>query len=239
MITCVNPFLFGGGGGGSSLLTDLAAAWSLNSTLNDESGNGRTLTDGNANLGYATGLVYSNAGDFVRANSVYATQSNSALYPASGDYTIETWVRLTDNSGASDLLSIFCNGAGGGSDGLWFWCRQSDFLIQAQYELSGTQRNITVFPSGFTHSTWFQFIWELDRAGNSQVWMDNVSVGSISISAQSGNMTPAFPVNLGRYGSGAHYLHGRQGPTRIWKRILTSGEKTSLYNSGAGLVYPF
>lgn len=227
--------------GGSSLLTGLVAAWSLNSVLTDESGNGRTLTDGNANLGFASGLVHANAGNFIRANNVYAYHNHNSLHPGVGDYTVETWIKLTNNSGSGDLLTIFASGAGSGgaNPGLWLWCRQSDFLVQAQFELEGVQRSITAFPSGFTHSTWVQFVYELDRDGNAQLFYNNVSQGTVNIAGEDSSMLPAYPFTLGRYVGDVHYMNGIIGPCRIWNRLLTALERSTLYNAGAGEAYPF
>jgi len=44
---------------------------------------------------------------------------------------------------------------------------------------------------------------------------------------------------LGYEGVAENYFAGRLNSISIWKRLLTLAERNSLYNSGAGLAYPF
>lgn len=43
----------------------------------------------------------------------------------------------------------------------------------------------------------------------------------------------------GAFEGANRHMNGDIDEIGIWSRIITSGEVTSLYNSGAGLAYPF
>ena len=88
--------------------------------------------------------------------------------------------------------------------------------------------------------TWYFVMMWHDSVGDTI----NVSVnnGTADSTGWSGGVRDETSnLNIGRLtdSTTTALLGGRLDSISIWKRLLTSGEKASLYNSGAGLDYPF
>jgi hypothetical protein len=92
--------------------------------------------------------------------------------------------------------------------------------------------------AGISANTWYFFVAWHDAAANTI----NLSVNdnaAASAAHSTGVHSGTAALNLGRNEEGLTYLDGRLDSISIWKRLLTSTERTQLYNSGNGLDYPF
>jgi hypothetical protein len=89
-------------------------------------------------------------------------------------------------------------------------------------------------------ATWYQIICWHDAAAN-QIGI-SVNDGSANTASHTtGVFDSTAPFRIGAQGGGApstgSYWDGLLSKCRFWKRVLTSGERTQLYNAGAGLAY--
>jgi hypothetical protein len=217
----------------SPLLDNLVAHWQLeeaSSTRFDSHGSNH-LTDNNT-VGQAAGKL-GNAASFVASNEEsLSIADNAALSMADIDFTIAGWVYF-------DMLD-FC-----GVAGKWEAGPQLEYLVyydgsNLRFCVSANGSTPTSIANSQTISatTWYFFVGWHDSVANTI----NISVNNntpASLSHSTGVFDGTAPFELGRNDEGASWLNGRLDSVSIWKRVLTSAERTQLYNSGNGLDYPF
>jgi hypothetical protein len=224
-------------GGSSSLLTSLVAYWKLDEasgTRNDSVG-ANHLTDNNTVMS-TTGKV-GDAADLVRANSEsLSIADNAALSVGDIDFTVGAWVKFNLNGASFPSTFHLVSKTGGSADEYWL---ESDgynfrFRVYAGGNLYSATEAITV-----VSGTWYYLVgWHDATANTVNLIVNNGTPTSTSTTgAVPDNSNSSF--NIGRYGSGVFYDDGQVDEVGLWKRLLTSDERTELYNSGNGKTYPF
>jgi hypothetical protein len=219
-----------------SLLTDLVSSWELSeasgSALDSHSTN--TLTDVTG-VGSGTGLVYGTARDLERSNADRFTRaSNSSLEVGDIDFTLESWVNLESLSRGTIVTKS------DGSNGSYFLVYEtatSRFRLQMCGASGfGSLTNLDASTFGaISTGTWYHVIAWHDSVNN------EIGISVNDVADTTAHSTGAFEdgVTALTIGSNAFgdAFDGRISPVRFWKRVLTSGERTQLYNGGAGLTY--
>lgn len=236
-IIWIQPSRFTTGGAPSALLTGLVSYWNLNETSGTraDSHGSNDLTD-NATVGNNTGKV-SNAADFVSANSEFLSHaSNSDLQTGDIDFTFALWFYRT-GSGSQVILAKDVDGSReytldvtGGGALRWYYSGGGEV----------TFNEISSATSISTDTWYFVVVWH-DAAGNT--WNIQVNNGTADSIGTSGNAPPSasavFEIGAREYVGAEGFFDGRVDEVGFWKRVLTTDEKTSLYNSGSGTTYPF
>lgn len=213
-----------------SLLTSLISYWKLDeaSGTRFDSNGTNDLTDNNS-VGSATGII-NNGAAFVAASTQFLNVvSNSNLQGGDVDLTVTCWVKLTSKSsnqcvvGKRDALEYEIR-YGNGSDNFNFF-----------YGDAGGAVSASTFGSPSTGTWYFIVAWHDATAHTVNICVNDGPVDSVSdagfgLNAHNGDF---------RIGSesGGNFLDGNVDEVGFWKRLLTSGERTSLYNGGAGLPY--
>lgn len=217
-------------------LTDsLIAAWELDEASgnrSDSHSNGLTLTD-NGTVGAATGLVYGNAASFASASTEYLSRaSESLLQMGDIDFTIEAWVYPTDVTTNRQIVSKDDETNG----------REYTLDLKPAaprlYIAGGAGSDLVEWGSALSTNTWYHIL-ASHKTSNSELRI-RVNLGTpVTATASSAppTGTAQFRIGAREYASAEGYMEGRIGPVRIWKRLLTTDEETSLYNSGSGLAY--
>lgn len=184
----------------------------------------------NGTVGAGTGKI--NGGrDFEATNSEYFTNGSASVDVTNEDYTYAFWFKMeSDTSGgliakpAADSLSDDANVTMFSGDIFWL---VGDFV--------GSFQQIQ-WSSTLSVDTWYHCV----------VWHDSVNdLIGISINAGTpvtgvfaagpvGNTEPLFIGN-----SGGVFFDGLIDEFGFWRRVLTSQERTDLYNGGDGFAYPF
>jgi len=214
-------------------------------TANLEIGNGLNLIKGSltdldantycANAGIGantqTPTAYDQAATFNGSNQYLSVASNSSLQSGGGSFTFSGWVNL--NNLATQHIVAKCPVGGGASteydiyygSGLGF-----TFLVgngsAIQY----------AYNSSFNINQWNFFVaWYDSSSGYVNLQLNNGSViqspSTISSLLQSTN---EFDIGSRQATS---YVNGSISGVGFWKRVLTSNERTALYNAGNGLTY--
>jgi hypothetical protein len=183
------------------------------------------LTDNNT-VAASAGKI-GNAADFVAANTEFLSVIFSAgsLTGGDQDFTFSLWVKTS----AAVTSCIITDGPGDyalyiSSAGAFRW-EMFNFGWEAQSAV------------GFNNGTWHHVI----------CW-HTASTGILSIAVDDGSAVNSGVV--GSYASGTNFFIGaNQGASEWftgsvdeigrWSRVLTPAERTSLYNSGTGITYPF
>ncbi len=156
------------------------------------------------------------------------------------DYTITFWFKFDSAPTGTNRLLFGNDGPGfGGTLGFPFACRYNDtqiVLACGQPGYATSFLNVDYIPDLNWHFLAFNYRVSSPRAGLS---LDNGDFAYLSLS------NPVFDTSSGQFAWGGVYggsqpgLIGRIDILGVWKRLLTAGELSYLYNSGAGREFPF
>ena len=147
------------------------------------------------------------------------------------DFTIAGWVNFT----ALQMTGLAGKWASG----------SLEYIVYTD----GTKLRFHVSNNGFNNvsvvdtttlatNTWYFFCcWHDATANTINISVNNNTPTSAAHSTGVYNGNAAF--YLGRNEEGGTWLAGRLDSISVWKRVLTSAERTRLYNAGSGLDYPF
>lgn len=207
--------------------------------LDEASGNAidakgvNTLTDNNS-VGTGVGKI-STGRDFTGASSQFLSSAdNAALSMGDIDFTIGAWVRYAGTLGALQYPAIM---------GKWVLATTKEYNLylngdstRFEFSVSGdgtTSTTVTANTFGApVNDTWYHVV----------AWHD-ATANTISISVNAGtpdsaahttgvvDSTSAF--QIGAF-DGAFFWTGQIDEAFLTKRVLTAGERTSLYNVGVG-----
>lgn len=213
------------------LLTSLVAYWKLeeaSGTRVDQLGVS-DLTATNA-PGNAAGKI-GNAIQLIAASSQYVSRaSNATLTMGSSDFTIQAWVYLDTATGVHSAVAKGDASAANSYEYL-LHAYHSGLGGAAAFGISDGSDHTFVTTASVSPSAWHHILaWSDHTAGKIFIELDGVQA-STNNSRNPISSGQAF--NIGR-STGGHYLDGRIDEVAIWKRILTSGERAQLYNSGNG-----
>jgi hypothetical protein len=214
--------------------TDLVAYWKLDEasgTRNDSVGTSH-LTDVNT-VTSATGKI-GNAASFDRTSAEALTVAdNAALSMGDLDFSISLWVNFPTAPGGAYYPGIIGKWAttheyilayDGDTNNL-YWSVSSDGTAETNLETGPLSAN-----------TWYHVVAFHDSINN-QIGLV-INAGTPDTTAWSGGVfNGTSNLTLGDWIG--YYWLGLIDEVGIWKRLLTSTERTQLYNSGAGLAYPF
>lgn len=230
---------------GISLAINLVAAWELNESSGNalDSKGSNTLTETSGTIATGTGLIYSTARDFELADTEYfsITDNVTLSMGAEQDFTLECWLKA--ESLPTDFHGILgkCNGNAGSLEYWLFW----DGVVNSKFRFGISGNGTTdvyvtaATPAPPSTGTWYQIIAYHDGVANTIGISANGATPSTA-SHSSGAIDGANPFKIGiAFESFGAYWDGLIGPVRLWKRLLSSAERTELYNSGAGRTYSY
>ncbi len=225
-----------GGGGGTGLLTNLVAVWcEAVSPVTDTSGNGETLTD-HGTVGTTTGKI-GTAGDFGTGSSTkYLDKaSDAAVETGDIDFTMAAWVYLTATT--KGYPSIIAKVVSDGSTVEYDLILRGS-IQQFEWQFGGAALvRATTFGSP-SINTWYHIVcWHDATADTINICVNNGTVDSGADAAITVRLTAHLAVGtLGSYVDSSSTWDGLINQAALWKRVLTSGERTTLYNAGNGLI---
>lgn len=222
----------------STLNSGLIAYWKLdeasgNATDSETTGTAQDLTD-NATVTSAAGKI-GTARQFTSASSEWLSRTDGAdLSTGNIDYTVAAWVYLDTKGAVRDII------------GKWNSVGQREYILlynntgdRFEFFVSGngTSGQVTVvgastFGSPST-ATWYLVIAWHDSV-NDQIGI-SVDAGAADTAAHTtGSFDSTTTFGIGYRAEGTSYMNGRIDEAGFWKKVLTSGERTELYNGGSG-----
>lgn len=224
-------------GGYAVALTDnLISYWELGEASGGavDSHGANTLADNNT-VGSASGVGGSGtARDFnAAANEFFSKADNADLSTGDIDFTVAGWVYVNATGSTRGVLGKWDSG---GSDLEYELHFNGTFNAMhfAVRDAANSASQYVISSVTLSATTWYHVVAWHDAAGN-QLGV-TVNAGSADTQAHPGGVrdgTAAF--QLGKYDVDG--CHGRLQGWGLWKRVLTSGERTTLYNGGAYLPY--
>jgi len=227
-----------------AIYDSLVSYWKLDEASGDaiDAHGTNNLTD-NASVGAGTGKI-NGARDFEDTNSQYFRKaSNSSLQTGDIDFTFTAWVNFESLSVIHRIVSKFGNTAATNEFVLGWDVVSSRFQFAIQ-ENGGSIKVAQADNFGaISTATWY-FV---------AAWYDHTNdTANISINDGTPNQTtsvlgPAATdagFNMGCLFTAVdtvpiQFMDGLIDEAGFWKRLLTAGEITRLYNGGSGLAYPF
>jgi hypothetical protein len=226
----------------SPLLTDILAYWNLNDdgsggvSLVDSTLNGNTLTNNNG-VTLGTGII-GGASVYSISNGSYLRVSTLNYNVDTGDISMSIWVNPTTygTGGYGSLLgSIFDTRDLNNNQQGWLL----SFLPLGYLSLFSQLTTVYQSTNPIPLNTWTNIVLT-KKEGITSIYINGEFDQSFSdnttISSQI--FTLGGIVDEPSNGSYLHY-DGIIDEVGVWNRALTQVEVTLLYNSGAGLTYPF
>lgn len=235
-----------------ALIDNLVSYWKL------EEGTGtRVDSHGSNNLtgttrGAVTGKI-NNGEDFERTSSDYLTIADASQtgLDLSGDLSFSFWLKLEELPSVSATVFRFLDKQNGGTTRSYTICSNNNVANSIECECYGdgttANRRIGSAPAntfgvgdvGF----WRHIVVTFDvDTGNWLIYKDGISqtitTNNAGTVASIYNSTNAFTIGARSDGT-TGYLDGVMDEVGVWSRTLSGAEVTELYNSGAGLAYPF
>lgn len=220
--------------GSLGLQTSLGSFFSLDNTLADATGAVTNLTN-NGTVTFVSppggGLAaVTNCANFVSASSQYLSHADATGINVAGiDFSLQFWYYAT---GTGTFMASKTTGG--------FGSREYDISYpfnggpgNIRFEINnGGQINATTT----TTSAWHHCVITFNTTSKAVIiYNDGASAGS-GTSTQSGAGTSQL--NIGATGTPGNFFGGNMALFGTWRsRILSAGDVTLLYNSGAGLSY--
>ena len=117
-----------------------------------------------------------------------------------------------------------------------------DHLAFSWYSSGFKQQKATTF-GAISTGTWYLVVgWHIDTDpsfGSANIQVNNGTVDTNLEASYFGGADTGQPFRCGRWGhSSGRYWDGRLNQVAFWDRVLTSDERTELWNSGNGIGYP-
>lgn len=217
-----------------ALADNLAVYYALDDATDSAGSNNLT----NSGVTFSTGKV-GNAGFFTASESDYMEITDNADVSISADATIQSWVRISGTGSNQNFVSKWGSTAANQDYLLYYNSSTSRFQFavrDAAEVLTQIAANNFGAPSV---DTWY-LIHAWHDATNDILGIA-VNAGTADTTSYSlGVNDSGQSFNLGsQEGGTASFLDGALDEVAIWKRVLSSAERTELYNSGSGRDYTY
>lgn len=227
----------------TDLTTSLTSYWKL-----DEASGARADSVGTNNLtsnntvGQAVGKL-TNAAQFNSASSRYLSiTDNASISVGDIDFTVGAWVYLDSKSADQAIAGQYYTTTNQRSWNINYQAAADRFRFAVSADgtsVAGQFDNVIADNFGSPSTgTWYYIVaWHDSVANTINISVNNGPANSLSHTT--GVLDSTGPFTIGALGNPLQYFDGRIDGVGLWKRVLTSQERTNLYNSGNGLEYPF
>ena len=217
------------------LLNTLISYWKLDEASGARLDTVGTNHVGGASLPTAVAGKINNGCQFVAASSQFLAVADNSTLRVTSDFTFSFWAKLASTTPATGYHAISKDDNIGGT--------RRDYGIfhhpSAGWIFSVTDPLTIAVASGAPSSTgvWVHVVAWWDSADSKLRIRINDTTTAVS------SMTGALSQSIAIFKIGAHeftsadFFDGIIDEIGFWKRVLTAGEITALYNGGAGLPY--
>lgn len=216
------------------------AYWKLDESSGnavDSSAGGYTLTNNNT-VAYASAVI-NNGADFGTANTNKSLSIINDLTITGGSATLAGWFKMRTEI-ASGQQSFFRQIDGGTHTSYQIFydynggTRRLRFQ-RTKYSVADQQADYT---TTLGTSNFYHLVLTYDGATITG-YVNGSSVGTVAASGSGSSGDPGDSFVIGDSYGGGLSASCYADEVGIWSRALTSGEVTSLYNSGTGIQFPF
>ena len=169
-------------------------------------------------------------------SSQITVTDNALLEPGSDNWTMESWVYLS-NTGAGPKTILGKFDPGGLAADVSYSMRISTANAYAQIG-DGAGAYVDSISYTLTINTWTQivYVWTNGATKTLQTYINGASIGSVNHTLNSILNTPSN-LYIGSYNGGeyAQWMNGRIGITRLYNSALTASQVLQNYNTNRGL----
>jgi hypothetical protein len=221
-----------------SLLTSLVSHWALteaSGTRADSHGT-NDLAD-NSTVASGSGFG-GNVADFELNFAEFLDHADNAdLSTGDIDFTLAAWVNLESKDAFADQVIIGKASAVPVQEYMLRYDGGQDRFRWIVLDSSNSVGSVTFSATTPSTGTWYLVVAWHDAAAN-QIGISVNAGTAATTSWTTGVRDGAGEFALGREGGrNTDYFDGLMWGASLWKRVLTSQERTDLYNGGAGLPY--
>lgn len=222
------------GGGALGLQTNLGSFFSLDNTLADATGAVTNLTNNNTVTFVsppASLPAVTNCANFVSASSQYLSHADATGINVAGiDFSLQIWFYVTNPSKTFVSKST---GAFGSREYLWEYTFGTGTVDPVAITMNSGG---TITTANLSHSAWHHAVYTYNATTKGGIlYIDGASAGTFTFS---NNPAGTSQLNIGADPTPGTFMSGNLCLFGTWRnRILSAGDVTLLYNSGAGLSY--
>ena len=193
------------------------------------------LTDNNT-VGQLPGPIY-NAASLFSTDTEYLNVASAAPLQHNADFTYTAWVYL-DTLVTGGIVTKW--GSAPKREMILTYTTATSrfrFIVRNAADSAGFVLEASTLgaPSA---ATWYFIYWYFDKGTGLGISVNDGTVDTLAETGDANTGTADFVVGA-QDEIASSPLNGRLADIGRWSRVLTSGEVTSLYNSGNGLTYPF
>lgn len=223
----------------SSLLVGVHGYWSLNETSGTRADaiSSQDLTTDQNTVDYETGKN-GNAAKYIRANSETLIRPTNGYTGPTGDFSISAWVKVdTTISQSAPYIIAWNNGSAAGAQS--FLIRWDSTVSKFRAYVGDGSASVNTYSNAISAGeAWNHVImtWS-DTSGTINLYV-NGDAGLESSALAGSRIVAAGELYVGAQ-SATGYFTGSIDELTIWERVLSSAERSALYNSGTGKFYPF
>jgi hypothetical protein len=229
-------------GTANALATSFIAGWEFENSGNlglDSGTNALNLTNSASPVTQNAGGAVGAAGNFVRASSQCLTYADNALLKTGSSFTWAGWFYLDSKPAASNQDPIGKGSVAGGSHNYFLrYATTADrFLWGFLKSDSSGYALVTANTFGALNLTTWYFVvcWYDAVAAKLYISVNNGAADETATALGPIQTTDAFAIGrLGAYNG--NYWNGRLDQIMFWKQALSATDRTSVYNSGAGIT---
>lgn len=208
-----------------ALADNLVAYYKLDGNSNDSVGS-NNLTD--TNVSYSTSYGIINQGGLYNTSNGYIA-SNLGLTSAS-TYSYSLWVKFSTITTNNTIFSNYTNS--GANRAIYLITKSSSTIAIDNGSSSGTTTSIIT-------GTWYHFVVIVNFSTSLfTLYKNGVQVSSNTLSGNTVDSKNSFSLGAINNSNGLP-LNGYIDEAGVWSRALSTDEISQLYNSGAGIQYPF
>lgn len=220
-----------------AIADSIVAYWKLDEASGDcadATGNGYTGT--NTSVTYGAGLI-NNCGEFTSGTRLFDFGDTAAFYGSDRDFSWQAWVNLTSANSTGHIIG--CGDISSAVRHILYYAgtptKRFIFLVNDGSSNASVTANTFGVPST---GVWYHVVAWHDSVNNEL----GISVNTTSdtVAHSTGVTTTSRRTRMGRGSEGNGQLStGSIDEVGFWDKVLSSSERSQLYNSGAGLAYPF
>jgi len=212
------------------------AYYKMDGNSNDATGNGHTATVSGASLTtgkIGQGYTFNGTSDYIEYVS---GAQNLGLFTQA--MSINVWANISQDS--STRMIVQCQDDNNSHFPIFYIYKSTTNTVIMQYR--NNEGTVTTITSGTIANGWHMFTMIIS-ATNREFLIDDVSIGSVATGTtfSTGN-SANFEIGNSYQGwitSRGNYYNSIIDEVGVWTRAITGAEVTELYNSGAGLQYPY
>lgn len=218
---------------------NLISVWELDEASGNaiDSHGSNDLTETSGTIASATGKV-GGARDFEATGDTeyFELATNSSLETGDIDFSVSAWVNAETLSNFPVIVHKSWGGSGANREWvLYYDTSASRFTLVKNAGGTAVQVAASTFGAAST-ATWYWLNAYHDSVNNEiGISVNNGTVDTTSTST--GVSVGTGPFQIGSSPAQVLYWDGLIDQVALWKKVLSSGDRTAIYNGGSGLAY--